>query len=64
MDLPTTDPGSDFLDYYTTDEEYETDYDAEGNVKYSLRKVLRGDMRKAISASCEVMPPELIVTKV
>lgn len=68
MDLPTTDPGSDFLEYYTTDDECETDYDTEGNaVKTSLprvKKILRGDMRKANSASYEMMPPELIITKV
>lgn len=65
MDLPTTDPGSDFPDYYTTEDECETDYDTEGNAtKSTSRKMLRGDMRKANSASCEAMPPELIITKV
>lgn len=65
MDLPTTDPGSDFPDYYTTEEECDTDYDTEGNViKSSTRKMLRGELRKANSASCEAMPPELIITKV
>jgi hypothetical protein len=61
MDLPTTDPGSDFPDYYTTDDECETDYDT--NLP-RVGKILRGDMRKANSASCEAMPPELIITKV
>jgi hypothetical protein len=70
MDLPTTDPGSDFLEYYTTEEECETDYDTEGNViKVSstrTTKVLRAEMRKINSASCDAitMPPELIITKV
>lgn len=68
MDLPTTDPGSDFLDYYTTDDECETDYDTEGNATKSnlprVKKILRGDMRKTSSASYEMMPPELIITKV
>lgn len=67
MDLPTTDPGSDFPDYYTTEDECETDYDTEGNVtKTSLArtaKIMRSDLRKASSASCDaVMPPELIIT--
>lgn len=61
MDLPTTDPGSDFPDYYTTEDECETDYDT--NLP-RVGKILRGDMRKANSASCEAMPPELIITKV
>lgn len=67
MDLPTTDPGSDFLDYYTTDDECETDYDTEGNATKTItrvKKILRGDMRKTNSASYEMMPPELIITKV
>lgn len=71
MDLPTTDPGSDFPDYYyTTEEECETDYDTEGNItKISISrstKIMRGDLRKANSASatCDaMMPPELIITK-
>ncbi|KAG5685059.1 hypothetical protein PVAND_014260 [Polypedilum vanderplanki] len=67
MDLPTTDPGSDFPDYYTTEDECETDYDTEGNVsKISLArntKIIRNELRKASSASCDaVMPPELIIT--
>lgn len=64
MDLPTTDPGSDFPDYYTTEDECETDYDTEGNATKTSRKILRGDLRKANSASFEAMPPELIITKV
>ncbi|KAL7026828.1 hypothetical protein ACKWTF_005185 [Chironomus riparius] len=66
MDLPTTDPGSDFPDYYTTEDECETDYDTEGNVTKVSRskKILRSEMRKANSASCDAMPPELIITKV
>lgn len=66
MDLPTTDPGSDFPDYYTTEDECETDYDTEGNVTKISRskKILRSEMRKASSASCDAMPPELIITKV
>lgn len=68
MDLPTTDPGSDFLDYYTTEDECETDYDTEGNATKTnlprVGKLLRGDMRKTSSASYEAMPPELIITKV
>ena len=66
MDLPTTDPGSDFPDYYTTEDECETDYDTEGNVTKISRskKILRSEMRKANSASCDAMPPELIITKV
>lgn len=69
MDLPTTDPGSDFPDYYTTEDECETDYDTEGNVtKVSIKrstKIIRSEMRKSNSASCDaMMPPELIITKV
>lgn len=71
MDIPTTDPGSDFLESYTTEDECETDYDTEGNVitKTSISrisKIFRGDIRKASSVSYEaiVMPPELIITKV
>lgn len=71
MDIPTTDPGSDFLESYTTEDECETDYDTEGNVitKTSISRIariFRGDIRKASSVSYEtiVMPPELIITKV
>lgn len=71
MDIPTTDPGSDFPDYYTTEDECETDYDIEGNLitKSStsrISKILRGDIRKSSSISYDtiLMPPELIVTKV
>jgi hypothetical protein len=71
MDIPTTDPGSDFLDYYTTEDECETDYDIEGNVVAKtqtsrITKILRGDIRKSSSMSYDtiLMPPELIVTKV
>lgn len=71
MDIPTTDPGSDFLEYYTTEEECETDYDTEGNVvtKTSvsrISKIFRNDIRKANSVSYDaiMMPPELIITKV
>ena len=71
MDIPTTDPGSDFPDYYTTEEECETDYDTEGNVitKTSISrvsKIFRSDIRKASSVSYDtiMMPPELIITKV
>lgn len=71
MDIPTTDPGSDFLEYYTTEDECETDYDIEGNVitKTSvsrITKIFRSDIRKANSVSYDAitMPPELIITKV
>lgn len=71
MDIPTTDPGSDFIEYFTTDEECETEYDAEGNLitKTSITrasgKILRNDLRKASSVSYDqLMPPELIITKV
>jgi hypothetical protein len=71
MDIPTTDPGSDFLEYCTTEDECETDYDIEGNVitKTSvsrISKILRRDIRKANSVSYDpiIMPPELIITKV
>lgn len=68
MDLPTTDPGSDFPDYYTTEDECETDYDTEGNAMKTnlprVGKLLRGEIRKTNSASYEAMPPELIITKV
>lgn len=69
MDLPTTDPGSDFQEYYTTEEECETDYDTDGNIiKATITrstKILRSEIRKSNSASCDtIMPPELIITKV
>lgn len=70
MDIPTTDPGSDFLEYYTTEDECETDYDIEGNIitKTSvarISKIFRSDIRKASSVSYDVlMPPELIITRV
>lgn len=71
MDIPTTDPGSDFLDYYTTEDECETDYDIEGNIitKTSvarISKIFRSDIRKANSVSYDtvMMPPELIITRV
>lgn len=71
MDIPTTDPGSDFLDYYTTEDECETDYDGDGNVitKTSvsrIARIFRSDIRKASSVSYDaiMMPPELIITKV
>lgn len=71
MDIPIQDPGSDFLDYYTTEEECETDYDTEGNLvtKTSvtrISKIFRSDIRKANSVSYDtiMMPPELIITKV
>lgn len=71
MDIPTTDPGSDFLESYTTEDECETDYDIEGNIitKTSISritKIFRNDIRKASSVSYDaiVMPPELIITKV
>lgn len=71
MDIPTTDPGSDFPDYYTTEDECETDYDIEGNAITKspisrITKILRGDIRKSSSMSYDtiLMPPELIVTKV
>lgn len=71
MDIPTTDPGSDFLDYYTTEDECETDYDVDGNIitKTSISRVsrvFRNEIRKANSVSYDtiLMPPELIITKV
>lgn len=71
MDIPTTDPGSDFLEYCTTEDECETDYDIDGNIisKTSvsrISKILRRDIRKANSVSYDtiLMPPELIITKV
>jgi hypothetical protein len=68
MELPTADPGSDFIEYYTTEEECETDYDTDGNVKKStvrIKKAMRSEIRKASSVSCDaMMPPELIITKV
>lgn len=70
MDIPTTDPGSDFLEYYTTEEECETDYDIDGNITKTsvarISKIFRSDIRKANSVSYDaiMMPPELIITKV
>lgn len=71
MDIPVTDPGSDCLEYYATDEECETDYDTDGNVvtKTSVSrvtKIFRSEIRKANSVSYDpiIMPPELIITKV
>lgn len=73
MDLPTTDPGSDFADF-TTDEEYETDYENDGQftavTKTTIMRVpkIRTEpfIRKSSSVSYEqsLMPPELIITKV
>jgi hypothetical protein len=73
LDIPTTDPGSDFLEYYTTEDECETDYDIEGNVVSRMSvarvsKIFRSDIRKAnsvnYSSEAITMPPELIITKV
>lgn len=72
MDIPTTDPGVDFLEYYTTEDECETDFENDGNmVKTSITrisKILHNDMRKSSSISYDhqlsIMPPELIITKV
>ncbi|CAO1409928.1 unnamed protein product [Diamesa tonsa] len=72
MDIPTTDPGVEFLEYYTTEDECETDFENDGNmVKTSITrisKILHNDMRKSSSISYDhqlsIMPPELIITKV
>lgn len=72
MDIPTTDPGIDFLEYYTTEDECETDFENDGNmVKTSITrisKILHNDIRKSSSISYDhqlsIMPPELIITKV
>lgn len=71
MDIPTNEPGSDFLDYYTTEDECETDYDTEGNVTSKtthsrISKIFRSDIRKVNSVNFDsvIMPPELIITKV
>ena len=66
MDIPTTDP---FLEYYTTEDECETDYENDGNmVKTSitrLSKILHNDIRKSnYDHQLSIMPPELIITKV
>lgn len=72
MDIPTTDPGVEFLEYYTTEDECETDFENDGNmVKTSITrisKILHNDMRKLSSINYDhqlsIMPPELIITKV
>lgn len=78
MDLPTTDPGSDFFDC-TTEEECETDFENDGEkqsqqttsfTKTTITRIpkLRTEpfIRKSSSISYEqsAMPPELIITKV
>lgn len=73
MDIPTTDPGSDFLDF-TTEDECETDFENDGEQqpksavsRTSITRIpkLRTEsfIRKSSSISYEQMPPELIITK-
>ncbi|CAO1376261.1 unnamed protein product [Diamesa serratosioi] len=69
MDIPTTDPGIDFLDYYTTEEECETDLETDGNmVKTSITRISKihhNELRKSgYDHQLSIMPPELIITKV
>ena len=73
MDIPTTDPGSDFLDF-TTEDECETEYDFDGNTVFSTKSAIpripkirtENSIRKSSSISWDppMMPPELIITKV
>jgi hypothetical protein len=73
MDLPTTDPGSDFADFSSGDE-CDSEYEPEGHLtavtKTTIMRVpkIRTEpfIRKSSSVSYEqhLMPPELIITKV
>lgn len=73
MDIPTTDPGSDFLDF-TTEDECETEYDFDGNTVFATKSAVpripkirtENTIRKSssISGDQHLMPPELIITKV
>ena len=53
MDIHAVDATSEFFEYYATEDEFETDYDTDGNVVKTstsrISKILRSDIRKANS---------------